>query len=149
MVGYALASATCVEGPFYHCKHFYEMYFDIKLVIPCFSFVVRNTENPNTFECNFRIHPYHNSRYNITFNNLLPKPPVCHTNSISIDGSRPFCGARGGLVTTSTNPIIKFTLTDTEGFNPNGSYYSMSEVEIRVLIQINKQHTNSRWTIHT
>ena len=141
MVGYALASTKCVEGRYYHCEYGYTMHFDIKLVIPCFSFVVGNAYH-HKFECNLRILPYHNSRYNITFNNLLPKPPVCHTNSISIDGSRPFCGARGGLVTTSTNPMIKIAMTEYELFNPNGSYYSMSEVEIRVLIQINKRNKN-------
>ena len=141
MFGFALASTKCVEGPYYHCEFGYTMHLDIKLVMPCFSFVVGNAYH-HKFECEFRIHPYHNSRYNITFNNFLPKPPVCHTNSMSIDGSRPFCGARGGLVTTSTCPMIKIAMTEYELFNPNGSHYSMSEVAIRVLIQINKRNKN-------
>ena len=56
MVGYALASIPCVEGPYYHCEYGYAMHFEIKLVIPCFSFVVSNTEKQNKFECDFRIH---------------------------------------------------------------------------------------------
>ena len=132
---YALASTKCVEGVLHQCGNGYVVTYGITLVVPCFSFVVHNTDNPYKFECSYLIYPYHNSRYNITFNSLLPKPPVCHTNSISIDGSRPFCGARGGLVTTSTSPMIKIAMTEYEVFNPNGSYYSMNEISIHVMIQ--------------
>ena len=73
--GYAVASAICVAGALHQCGNGYVYTYHVRLALPCYSFVVHNTDNPYKFECNYLIYPYHNLRYNITFNSLLPKTP--------------------------------------------------------------------------
>ena len=120
------------------CGRYYQQMFsgkrhwlyDINLKIPCRAIrIVGKSDSAHSF----RIIPSHELRWNVTIKHLHTTP-ICDLNYVAIDGSVPFCGSVGGLITSSSSPMIDIHMSYDDVYDPDDRSYIARDIQLMVWI---------------